>query len=80
MFRPHPTPSALPCAVRLAVPLAAALSLGLFGAAGAQTPATAGSPADAPIFESEFHTFQVVTVADGLEDPWSIAFLPEGPP
>jgi aldose sugar dehydrogenase len=73
MFRTPPTPSALPFAL-----LAVALSLGLSGAAGAQTPTAAGTPVDAPIFESELHTFQVVTVADGLQDPWSIAFLPGG--
>jgi glucose/arabinose dehydrogenase len=32
----------------------------------------------APIFRSAFHDYRVVTVADGLEHPWSIAFLPGG--
>lgn len=30
------------------------------------------------VVESALHTFRVVTVADGLEQPWSIAFLPGG--
>jgi aldose sugar dehydrogenase len=29
-------------------------------------------------FESQLHDFRTVTVAEGLEDPWSIAFLPGG--
>jgi len=33
---------------------------------------------DPLVFESQFHTFRVVSVAEGLKDPWSIAFLPEG--
>jgi glucose/arabinose dehydrogenase len=27
---------------------------------------------------SQYHDYRVVTVADGLENPWSIAFLPDG--
>jgi aldose sugar dehydrogenase len=30
------------------------------------------------IVSSELHDFRLVTVADGLEDPWSLAFLPNG--
>src|SRR5690606_13785009 len=30
------------------------------------------------VVRSELHTFRVVTVAEGLDQPWSIAFLPEG--
>lgn len=32
----------------------------------------------APVFRSAYHDYRVVTVADGLENPWSIAFLPGG--
>ena len=36
-------------------------------------------PADAsPIFQSEHGPYRVVTVVDGLQDPWSMAFLPGG--
>ena len=31
-----------------------------------------------PLLRSAFHDYRVVTVADGLEHPWSIAFLPGG--
>jgi glucose/arabinose dehydrogenase len=30
------------------------------------------------VFEAEDYTYRVVTVLDGLKDPWSIAFLPNG--
>ena len=30
------------------------------------------------VFRSAFHDYRVVTVADGLEHPWSVAFLPGG--
>jgi len=33
---------------------------------------------DSDIHRSEHHDFRVVTVAEGLMHPWSIAFLPEG--
>lgn len=32
----------------------------------------------APVIHSAYHDYRVVTVADGLENPWSIAFLPGG--
>ena len=32
---------------------------------------------DVPV-ESERHTFQLQTVAEGLDTPWSVAFLPDG--
>lgn len=35
-------------------------------------------PCTAQSFESEHHDFQVETVAEGLEHPWSVAFLPDG--
>ena len=31
-----------------------------------------------PVYRSALHDFQVVTVADGLVNPWSMAFLPGG--
>jgi glucose/arabinose dehydrogenase len=34
--------------------------------------------AQAPVFESEGGPYRLVTVVDGLQDPWSLAFLPEG--
>ncbi|HEY5622158.1 MAG TPA: PQQ-dependent sugar dehydrogenase [Gammaproteobacteria bacterium] len=34
--------------------------------------------AQAPVYESAEHSFRVVTVAEGLQHPWSIAFLPDG--
>ncbi len=34
--------------------------------------------AQAPVVRSADHDFRVVTVADGLVNPWSIAFLPDG--
>jgi aldose sugar dehydrogenase len=43
--------------------------------------ATAGLPAadpNAPVMQSAEHSFRVVTVAEGLVHPWSIAFLPGG--
>ncbi|MGQ0580203.1 MAG: PQQ-dependent sugar dehydrogenase, partial [Betaproteobacteria bacterium] len=29
-------------------------------------------------FSSEKHSFRLVTLVEGLENPWSIAFLPDG--
>ena len=31
-----------------------------------------------PVYRSALHDYQLVTVADGLERPWSMAFLPDG--
>ena len=50
--------------------LAAALSVGLAGVSTAQ--------AQSDIQRSALHDFKVVTVADGLEVPWSMAWLPNG--
>lgn len=30
------------------------------------------------VYESELHDFRLVTIAEDLEHPWSIAFLPGG--
>ena len=52
------------------------LSLSLAPAAAQLAP---GTPLPESLeVESELHTFRVVTAADGLEQPWSIAFLPSG--
>jgi len=32
----------------------------------------------APVLRSQNHDYRVVTVAEGLMNPWSVAFLPEG--
>jgi glucose/arabinose dehydrogenase len=48
------------------LPVGAALSLA--------TPVTAQTQ----VYGSAEHSFRVVTVADGLEHPWAIAFLPDG--
>ena len=34
--------------------------------------------AQSPVMRSAYHDYRVVTVADGLVNPWSIAFLPGG--
>jgi glucose/arabinose dehydrogenase len=60
----------------LALPAAlAAASLAAPSTASAQAMVSSG---EAPVFHSERHTFRVVTVADGLEHPWGMAFLPGG--
>jgi len=51
----------------------AALSLGACVPAGDDT-----NVAALPIIDSQLHKFRIVTVADGLQQPWSIAFLPGG--
>ena len=33
---------------------------------------------DAPVMRSAWHDYRVVTVADGLENPWDMAFLDDG--
>jgi aldose sugar dehydrogenase len=38
--------------------------------------ADASADEAAPVWRSELHDFRVVTVAEGLNGPWSIAFLP----
>jgi glucose/arabinose dehydrogenase len=46
--------------------------------AGASLLVVAPAAAQAPVYKSALHDFRVVTVADGFEHPWSIAFLPGG--
>ena len=38
----------------------------------------AATNAAAQSFGSQEHAFRVVKVAEGLEQPWSVAFLPDG--
>src|SRR6266404_1489249 len=44
-------------------------------ALGAPAPASAAKERS---FTSEKHGFRLVTLVEGLENPWSIAFLPDG--
>jgi glucose/arabinose dehydrogenase len=43
----------------------------------AMTPPVVAQPAP-PVFRTEQATVKVVTVASGLENPWAMAFLPDG--
>src|SRR5690606_26248608 len=72
-FRPEP--ASLPrAAYRGWWPVAAACVLAIgVTCAQAQTPPAAGE-----VHESGGHRFRLVPVADGLQNPWSIAFLPGG--
>lgn len=47
-------------------------------AVGASLLVAAPTSAHAQVYRSAHHDFRVATVAEGLEHPWSIAFLPEG--
>ena len=47
-------------------------------AAGLVFSSVAGVASDSPVLRSAYHDYRVVTVADGLEHPWSIAFFPGG--
>jgi aldose sugar dehydrogenase len=54
-----------------------ALLAGSLLLAGCNAPdARAGD--DGEVFHSEHHSYRVVTVVDGLQHPWGIAFLPSG--
>ncbi|HEY8468044.1 MAG TPA: PQQ-dependent sugar dehydrogenase [Longimicrobiales bacterium] len=59
----------------LSIPVAALLAAATLpaGAAHAQKPDAAPT-----VHKSQHHDFRVVTVAEGLVNPWSIAFLPGG--
>jgi aldose sugar dehydrogenase len=49
------------------------------GAGDAAMPAAVAAPqAEGPVAATELHNYRVVTVAEGFEHPWSIAFLPNG--
>lgn len=62
------TPTALMIAL-VALPFAVASPAGL---------AAQDAPGDAPVHESARHHFRVVTVVEGLDHPWSMAWLPGG--
>ena len=62
--------------IRPALTLITALvALAIGGCLPAETGQTSGPR---PVQRSAYHDYSVVTVADGLEHPWSIAFLPDG--
>ncbi|MEX2155987.1 MAG: PQQ-dependent sugar dehydrogenase [Gemmatimonadales bacterium] len=58
------------------MPILKRLVLPLFAAVLAPTAACTQSPPQE--FSSERHRFRLVTVADGLDHPWGLAFLPDG--
>lgn len=60
-----------PSWVRASVAAAAAVTL-------AFVPADLAAQADDDARESARHSFRVVTVAEGFENPWSLAWLPDG--
>jgi glucose/arabinose dehydrogenase len=55
--------------------VASAVTLLLPGVVAAQSPTLAGT---ADVQRSAMHDYRLVTVAEGLVNPWSIAFLPGG--
>jgi len=54
-----------------------AFALGIFGASTLVLPVVSQS-AHAEIVQSEEHRFEAVVLADGLENPWGLSFLPDG--
>lgn len=60
-----------PSWVRASVAATAALTI-------AFVPADLAAQADDDVHTSARHSFRVVTVAEGLENPWSLAWLPDG--
>jgi aldose sugar dehydrogenase len=55
------------------------MKLALRGAAALAIAATAAPlAAQSETFQSQEHEFRVVTVAEGLQNPWGLAFLPNG--
>jgi aldose sugar dehydrogenase len=58
-------------------PLVALAAACLATAAGTVSAQAGGQPAD-QTFRSAQHEYRVTTVVDGLEHPWSLAFLPNG--
>jgi aldose sugar dehydrogenase len=53
-------------------------ALATAGTVGLALAACAPSVAQEQVFPSALHDYRVVTVVDGLEHPWSMAFLPNG--
>jgi glucose/arabinose dehydrogenase len=65
--------------VRLRRATQPALRRTLIGASAATIfVAAAAAGNEALVFESEVQRFRVMTVAEGLEHPWAVAFLPDG--
>jgi glucose/arabinose dehydrogenase len=54
------------------------LALAAIRAPHAQPSAAAAPPEEPAVFQTAEHDVRVVTVADGLQFPWSMAFLPDG--
>jgi aldose sugar dehydrogenase len=55
------------------------IAAGLFAVGSIAVAATAAAAQDAGEFRrSTYHDYRVVTVADALQNPWSMAFLPNG--
>jgi glucose/arabinose dehydrogenase len=50
----------------------------LLAAAGGLYPQATNQAPPAVVFETNAHKIRVVTIAEGLSNPWSIAFLPDG--
>ena len=61
--------------VRIRVALAAAVVFSVGALLAANPPLAAGQ---SPVMRSAYHDYRVVTVAEALEHPWSMAFLPGG--
>ena len=59
--------------VRIRVALAAAVVFSVGALLAANPPLAAGQ---SPVMRSAYHDYRVVTVAEALEHPWSMAFLP----
>ena len=49
-----------------------------FAAAGLFLSVATTAHGQSPVYRSALHDYRLVTVADGLEHPWSMAFLPDG--
>jgi glucose/arabinose dehydrogenase len=66
--------------LRAGVALAGALAAVALAAAPAPAWAQskASAPAESPVYRSQHHDFRVITVVEGLEHPWGMAFLPGG--
>jgi glucose/arabinose dehydrogenase len=56
----------------------ALLAAGLVASATGMVPAATPAAAQDTVHRSAYHDYRLVTVAEGLERPWSIAFLPGG--
>ena len=69
----------LPLGVTLLAAMSAAVALAGASNAAAATDAAGGADAGKPAVQSsEKARFRLVTVAEGLERPWAVAFLPDG--